>query len=495
MRTLLPALALVSALAPPPRAQEPFRFAREGVLGTNANLVVTAPDRAAAERVEAMVFAEVERLAAIVSTWDEASELSRLVRAGGGAPSTELARVLERAEGWRRDTDGALDPGVAVLTALWREAEKRNAPPDPATLHAAAAGLATPAIELGEAGARVRGPVTVDAFAKGWIVDAASAVVGKVDGAVLVAFQIGGDTRVGTAPHDVAIADPRAPADNGEPLCTVRLRGDAVASSGGYARGFTIAGVRHSHVLDPRTGAPCDDVLGASVIAPDTATADALATALCVLGTERGLPLLARHRAEGVLVTADGTVHQSPGFGARAIGAIRTAPAAGAAGAGTGGSNEWPAGFGLTVEFDLQGPAGGASRGWRRPYVAVWVEDAIGDPARTLCLWIENRRWLRDLRRWSRQYAELPDVLETVSQATRKAGHYTLTWDGTSDEGHRLVPGKYTVCIEVVREHGSYQLVKREVELRGEPLAIDVEGNPEMAAAKITFGALPGGKR
>lgn len=477
------------------RAQEPFRFVRENVLGTSSSLIVAAPDRATAERAETAVFAAVDRLAAIVSTWDATSELRLLLQAGSGAPSAELTEVVALGEQWRSATSGALDPAVAKLSGLWQAAEATGKAPDAAALASAVAGLPHPAIDIRDGKATCRGPVTFDAFAKGWIVDRASAAVASVPGATLVAFQIGGDTRVGKAAHECAIADPRQPADNGTPLCTVRLAGDAVATSGGYARGFTIAGTHRSHILDPRTGQPCDGVLGASVLAADTATADALATALCVLGVERGMPLLVQHHAEGVLVTADGAVHQSRGFEKRLVAPIAEAAAGTAPDAGPADANTWPQGFGLTVEFELAGPAGGGSRGWKRPYVAVWVEDQIGDPARTLCIWLENRRWLRDLRRWSRQYAELPEVIDTISQATRKAGHYTLTWDGTSDAGSQLAPGTYTVYVEVVREHGTYQLMKHEFELRSTPVEFAFDGNTEVTAAKVVFGKLAKGQK
>lgn len=133
--------------------------------------------------------------------------------------------------------------------------------------------------------------------------------------------------------------------------------------------------------------------------------------------------------------------------------------------------------------------AGGRGRGgWKRPYVAVWIEDLTGAPAKTLCLWVENRRWLRDLRRWARENADRPGFPDLVSQATRKAGNYTLTWDGTDDDGSTLAAGKYFVCIEATREHGTYQLIRREIELRGEAQAIPLEGGEEIAGAKLTFG-------
>jgi thiamine biosynthesis lipoprotein ApbE len=483
---------LFAAPAPSQRADtgEIVRTAREGVLGTSSELVVRAADAGAAAAAEAAVYAEVERLAAILGTWDERSELARLQRAGSGTPSPELAAVLELAQRWRELSGGAFDPGVARLTQLWQKAAADGSAPAADALQAAIEDLRQPCWQLGSGTLTVRGPLSLDAIAKGWIVERAAAAVATVPGASLQRFQIGGDLRLGATTTAIAIADPRAPAANQQPLCTLQLADRAVASSGGYARGFDVGGRHHSHVLDPRTGLPCDGVLGASVVAADAATADALATLMCVLGPTDGFVLLAEVAdAHAVVVTADGVVHTSAGFRTLPGGDI---PAAAAVVDGDD-AKFWPNGFALQIDFEIKAPASGSGRGrggWKRPYVAVWIEDLTGAPARTLCLWIENRRWLRDLRRWSRLHTEMPELTDAISQATRKAGNYTLVWDGKDDEGRQLAAGRYTVCIEVAREHGTYQLVRRELELRRTAHSIAIDGNDELAGGKLTFGAV-----
>ena len=65
---------------------------------------------------------------------------------------------------------------------------------------------------------------------------------------------------------------------------SIEIGDRAVCTSGGYARFVEIEGRRYSHILDPRSGAPAADVVSATVLAADAATADAWATALSVLG-------------------------------------------------------------------------------------------------------------------------------------------------------------------------------------------------------------------
>lgn len=478
-------LLLLAAAALPAQAPTTHRIAREDVLGTSSLLVVVAADEAGATKVEQAVFGEVERLRHVLSAYDDDSELSQLVKAGQAKVSPDLAAALRLAADWRERTHGAFEPGVARLTALWNAAAKDGKEPDGAALQAAVATFAQPPFALADGTATAHGAIALDGVAKGWIVDQAFAAGNRAGGASahVASFQIGGDLRIAGDTRDVAITDPRHPAANGEPLATLRLANAALASSGGYERGFDVAGKHHSHILDPHTGHPADGVLGASVVAADVASADALATTLCVLPAEDGLKLLAANGAEGVLVTADGEVHASAGWAKLAAPAPETPFA---------GSQPWREGYALQVAFEIKAPAeeGGRRRGgWKRPYVAVWIEDITGGPVKTLCLWIENPRWLRDLRRWSRQYAEMPQMPDLVSSATRRAGNYTLTWDGTSDDGIHVAPGRYTVCIEATREHGTYQIIRREVELGGDAVRVELPGNEEIAKAELRFGA------
>lgn len=464
------------------QAENEHRFAREGVLGTSGDLVLAAANVANAERAAEAVFAAVAKLEDTLSLWRDDSELAKLIAVGKGRASPEVSAILAVAEDWQTRSGGAIAPGVAKAAELWREAEKSGFAPAADSLRGAAANAAS--VPWRRAGDQVEfsGPLTLDAFAKGWIVDRAILAVADVPGVKLLSFQIGGDLRAGAESRHVAIVDPREPADNGKPLATVAVRDAAVASSGGYARPFEVGVRKHSHVIDPRTGQPCDDVLGASVVASDTATADALSTALCVLGPEQGLKLLASiPGAEGVLVTRDGKVHRSKGFAELCV---AEEPAAEAAGA-------WPNGFDVEVTFDIKAPnqsGGGRRGGWKRPYVAVWVEDATGLPARTLCLWMENSRWLRDLRRWSRQHQNEPGFADAISQATRKAGHYTLRWDGKDDQGRVLAPGEYTIYIEAAREHGTYQIAKATLQLGNKKQTVKLDDNTELAGMTIDFG-------
>ena len=78
-------------------------------------------------------------------------------------------------------------------------------------------------------------------------------------------------------------------------------------------------------------------------------------------------------------------------------------------------------------------------------------------------------------------------LLETVAQASRRPGEYTLMWNGTDNAGQVVKPGEYTVYIEVSREHGTYQLMRQRMTLGDEPASAELEANAEIGSASIEY--------
>ena len=127
---------------------------------------------------------------------------------------------------------------------------------------------------------------------------------------------------------------------------------------------------------------------------------------------------------------------------------------------------------------------------YRRPYVAVWVEDEDHFPVRTIALWYGRDRWLPDLRNWyrddqlrSRTFGT--EIASSISSATRPPGQYALKWDGKDDEGHPVKPAKYTLCIEAAREHGSYQVLRQEIDLTAGPRQFTLAPGSELGAITL----------
>ena len=111
------------------------------------------------------------------------------------------------------------------------------------------------------------------------------------------------------------VADPKSDAENGVPIARLVVRDRAVATSGDYRRGVEILGQHYSHIVDPRTGMPADQIISSTVIAQSPATAGALATALSVLTPEESARLVASiPGAEYLLVKKNGERIVSDGW-------------------------------------------------------------------------------------------------------------------------------------------------------------------------------------
>jgi len=158
-------------------------------------------------------------------------------------------------------------------------------------------------------------PLILDlgAVAKGLAIDLAAQELAPFGG---YAINAGGDLRVqglnpAGQPWQIGLKHPRQP---GTILGVVQLTEGAVCTSGDYERPSPEAGTGH-HLLDPRTGRSVAASASITVIAPTALAADTLGTAAFVLGPRRGLRLLERQGAEGLIVTATLEQHQTVEFG------------------------------------------------------------------------------------------------------------------------------------------------------------------------------------
>jgi thiamine biosynthesis lipoprotein ApbE len=529
-------------------AHQPYASRHENVLGTTLDLVIDAENYEVAEGAETTVLAEIDRLAAILSTWVETSEFSQWRRAPKipAVVSPELFDVLELCDKWRIESAGAFNACAQSVCAVWKQAAQNDRVPTSSELERAVLSAGSSPWKLdGELRTAQRltdCPLTLDALAKGYIVEmAASAVMQKTAGVRGIVVAIGGDLRVcGSIDREVLITDPFADADNAPAVARVVVREKAVATSGGYRRGVRIGGRWYSHIVDPRTGLPVDHIASSTAIANHAADADALATIFNVLTVEQSLRLA--EKIPGVaclLITREGKMIASERWwqfaSAQAAELRAISPASQSAGSAAAAAvpqaedgkpddrsdlpvalveppqkqkspelqpDKWSPDFELLVQFEINQPAGGGR--YKRPYVAVWIENKEGLPVRTLAVWLKSgkgQRWLPDLRRWhrddkKRRETDDTDVLPTVSGATRAPGKYKLLWDGKDDAGKVVASGKYSVFIEAAREHGTYQLVKEDVEVTGTPFTSELKENVEIKGASLEYRrkSAPAGK-
>ena len=269
----------------------------------------------------------LEALNAVFSTYDPASELSRLnqTHPEQWTPvSAELLTVLEAAAVLHQQSGGAFDPTVGALVDLWGfgAAEVDASPdaplPDPGDIEIRRGqiGFAALEIDANRGAVRFRAPRHIDlsALAKGRAVDVLAADLTEL-GCSDWLVDIGGELKVagarpGGGPWRLGIEQPGRLRPGSASLPVLRLTQGSVATSGDYLNYRETDGQRYSHLIDPRTGYPIRHRLASVTVWHDSAMlADGWATALNVLGTDAGRAL-----AERATLSVAGLVRRDDGF-------------------------------------------------------------------------------------------------------------------------------------------------------------------------------------
>lgn len=291
------------------------------VMGTFSRVVAIAEsEQAAISSVEA-AFSEQREVDSVMSDYRADSELSRVNQQAYGTPirvSDATFEVVRRAVYFSELSGGAFDVTVGPLVHLWRAAGETGASPTPVAIAEAKAKVGYDKLVLDESAGTIRFAVEgmridLGGIAKGYAIDKSVEAM-RHRGAVGGMVDIGGDVRCfGQPPRGqktwlIGLQDPNvAPDDLGgpEPLLVLKIADAAVATSGGYRRFTDIDGRRESHIMDTQTGHGANQLASVTVIASDAITADALATAVGVLGLEEGMALIERlPNVEAILISS-----------------------------------------------------------------------------------------------------------------------------------------------------------------------------------------------
>ena len=285
----------------------------EPIMGTSVEIqvILDGVDRESeADAIIDSIIVEMLRLQSIFSSVDHDSEFSRWLRDDGEIPSAELSEVLALAKEWHRSSNGRFNPRAASLTSRWIEAERSGIPPSRHELETLASTTAElPWFREDLTGSWRPGPrcdSTLNAIAKGWIVDAATEFAFAHHPIRSLMINAGGDVRRhGPDPLVIGIENPFRPYDNEPPIAAVTIVDRAIATSGTARKGFVVDGIRFGHIIDPRTGWPVENIVSITVVAPTAAEADVLATVLGVEPPQRALEEAERMDLAVLIVTSD----------------------------------------------------------------------------------------------------------------------------------------------------------------------------------------------
>jgi thiamine biosynthesis lipoprotein len=268
------------------------------------------------------VFAEVDRLEEVLSNWSPSSEITLLNQRAATGPvvcSIDLFEAIATALRWAEVTSGAFDPTIEPLV---RQLGLRGTAPTNGQAEPSRDGgqrtsrlLATVGWEHVLLDARRRTArfdasgvgIDLGGIGKGIALDAAARVV-KEAGFEAALLDFGGQVlAIGEStaggPWRVGIADP---VERHDALGWVALENGSLATSGNAERSVAGSDGPTGHLLDPATGKPSSFQGSVTVLAPDATTADALSTALFVMGPETGLPWAEEHGVAALYISPDG---------------------------------------------------------------------------------------------------------------------------------------------------------------------------------------------
>jgi thiamine biosynthesis lipoprotein len=265
-------------------------------------IVLYSPDEPTANGSAQAAFDRIRQLNAIFSDYDSESELRRLCATSGEGRSVPVSeplwRVLTRAKEVSEWSEGAFDVTLGPMIRIWRRARSLHELPEKRKLdearqlvgyHLMEFDPLRRAVELKKRGMRI----DLGGIAKGYAAEDAIRVLGQ-RGITRAMVHAGGDICVGDPPPDkpgwiVALPPLEGNAPPSAYLCLSRR---SIATSGDLEQYTLIDGRRYSHIVDPKTGVGLTDHSLVTIVAADGATADALATAVSVLGPQQGLKLV-----------------------------------------------------------------------------------------------------------------------------------------------------------------------------------------------------------
>ena len=252
-----------------------------------------------------------------ISVTDAESEIAHLNRTGKARLSPETGSLLKRALALCEETAGALDITVYPLVRAWGFTTPEQHVPDEETIRSLLPAVGYTGVTLDDDTASLPEGAAIDlgAVAKGYLGDRLAQLL-RMRGVSSGLLDLGGNIHaIGKkpdgSPWHIAV---RAPQGDGN-VGVVDVENEAVVTSGGYERCFTGEdGTVYWHILDPATGSPArSGVISATVVGPEGARCDALATALFVLGADRAAAFWRQHKDfEMILLTEDGELLITP---------------------------------------------------------------------------------------------------------------------------------------------------------------------------------------
>ena len=291
------------------------------LMGSRFDISVVANDTLTAANYINLAVEEISRIERLISSWDENSQTSEIIRNAGIKPvkvDKELFDLIERSIVISKLTDGAFDISYASMDKIWKFDGSMTEMPSEKKIKESVekVGFNNIILNKEEHTVFLKLPgmkIGFGAIGKGYAADKAKdLLISK--GVVAGIINASGDMNTwGKQPTGedwmIAITNPL---NKNKSFALLPLKNGAVVTSGNYEKYVAFNGKRYSHIIDPRTGYPASGIISATVFAPKAELADALATSIFVMGTEVGLNRINQLKdIECIIIDVNGNIHTS----------------------------------------------------------------------------------------------------------------------------------------------------------------------------------------
>lgn len=289
-------------------SDELFRF-HQVLMGTIVEIILIGDNQKKAEKSALQAFQEIRRIEQLMSPTIEKSEVFHINQSTGKKwvrVSPETFYVIKKSIEISNQSDGGFDITVGPLIKLWQKAREKEHPPSNEDLERSLDLVGFRNIMISPDGKIFlkKDGMSIDlgGIAKGYAVDRAFDILRGLGFRNLI-VNAGGDLKVGGMkfgkPWSIGIQDPR---DQGKIIAKIKLKKGAIATSGDYEKYFMYQGKRYHHIINPKDGLPAWGCQSVTVLCEEGILADAMATAVFVLGPEKGFSLCQRTKGIDCLI-------------------------------------------------------------------------------------------------------------------------------------------------------------------------------------------------
>ena len=290
-------------------------------MGSAFDLTLVANNQVEADQLFKQAIAEIDRIERLISSWDQSSETSQVNQMAGKEAvkvAKELYDLVFRAKAIAQLTNGAFDPTYASVDKIWTFDGRDVEQPKAEIISASVAKIGFDKIVFDPLESSLYLPlqgmkIGFGAIGKGYAADRVKSLLQNQGVAAGIVNASGDMSAWGIQPNgepwQVGLINPK---NKDKVFAWFPVKNQAVVTSGDYEKFILINGKRYGHIINPKTGFPSQGVISCTVFATKAELADALSTALFVMGVETGIDFINQlNQVEAIMIDDTGKVHIS----------------------------------------------------------------------------------------------------------------------------------------------------------------------------------------